>query len=118
MRKKLDKPDSPLKYRREATPGYECVKQSYSPDLTIHEIAAEAGVSKTVAYFGLKGLPRKKANKKYNWESVDWSKLNVEIAKELGAHIIHVARYRKRFAPPSLRVSPYHTKRTKKTQQP
>jgi len=107
MRIKLKQPESPNKNKRVAETGRERALKFYSPKLTIAEIADRAGVSRGIAASALCGRERKNGNRKYEWEAVDWTKLNIEIAAETGAHVVRVTHARQRFAPQHLKRSPY-----------
>ncbi len=107
MRIKLKQPESQNKNKPVAETGRDRALRFYSPELTIAQIADRAGVSYSVALSALRGRERKNGNRKYEWEAVDWAKLNTEIAAATGAHVVMVTRARQRFAPQHLKRSPY-----------
>jgi hypothetical protein len=90
----------------------ERVLACYSPELTLAEIAEKSGVSRDTARCALKevGKKAKRSVRKYDWLAVDWAKINVEIARELGVTEPYVSEYRKMYAPDGLKRSPYFSR--------
>jgi hypothetical protein len=112
MRAKLGQLPSAEKNKVTVESPVEKIAKVYSPQLSIDEMAAATGICYGSAMKALKklGLKAKSRREKYDWQAVDWSKLNTEIAEELGAHIIHVTRYRKLYAPEAYKSSPYRAR--------